>query len=173
MDFTLIPQLGAGRGRLIRTGATVLYSAGDAAAASALIGWCRVAATSSDVMGDLFRLAASANHPAARRRYHPARQRDRDDADQPAVSLRQRLADGATHLHEVSTLELIIGDTAIDPLLSLNDGVVAADGFSLRAKATAALPWGPAPSAPDHAMAPVAESPAAAAPPPQPAGPTA
>ena len=57
-NFTLIPQLGAGRGRLVRVGATVLYSAGDAAAATALIGWCRLVGDrpASEVMTELSRL---------------------------------------------------------------------------------------------------------------------
>src|SRR5262249_27625047 len=59
--FTLIPQQGAGRGRLVRVGGTVLYSAGDAAAASALIGWCRLVGDrpATEVLSELGRLAAS------------------------------------------------------------------------------------------------------------------
>ena len=59
--FTLIPQLGAGRGRLVRVGNTVLYTAGDAAAATALIGWCRLVGDrpAADVMAELERLAGT------------------------------------------------------------------------------------------------------------------
>src|SRR3954447_13762425 len=62
-NFTLIPQLGGGRGRLVRVGGTVLYSAGDAAAATSLIGWCRLVGDrpASEVMGELSRLSSSAS----------------------------------------------------------------------------------------------------------------
>jgi hypothetical protein len=170
-SFTLIPQLGAGRGRLVRVGSTVLYSAGDAAAATALIGWCRLVGDrpASEAMSELARLSAGAASLGA---FCAVVIGDHglDVLVQGGVPLvatgpagTQNLADGQTHLHDASALNLLIGDSPIDTLLALDDGVVAADGFSLRAKAVTALPWGPAPSAPSQPMA-AAPAPAAAAP---------
>ncbi|MCU1367268.1 MAG: hypothetical protein JWN39_2907, partial [Ilumatobacteraceae bacterium] len=172
-SFTLIPQLGAGRGRLVRVGSTVLYSAGDAAAATTLIGWCRLVGDrpAGDVMQELTRLAAGAAS------FGPfcaivIGDHGLDVLMQGGVPLvatgsagSQTVSDGQTHLHDVTSLNLLIGDAPIDALLALDEGVVAADGFSLRAKAVAALPWGAAPSTPMAA----APTPVAAAPAPLPA----
>ena len=163
-NFTLIPQLGAGRGRLVRVGSTVLYSAGDAAAATTLIGWCRLVGDRSadEVMNELSRLSAGA---ASLGPFCAVVIGDHglDVLMQGGVPLQaqgpsgaQTLRDGQTHLHDVTSLDLLIGDGPIDALLALDSGVVAADGFSLRAKTTAALPWGPAPAAPSQEMAPAA-----------------
>jgi hypothetical protein len=59
----------------------------------------------------------------------------------------EKLSNGQTHLHDVTSLDLLIGDAKIDTLLSLDEGVIAADGFSLRARAVAELPWS-SPAAP-------------------------
>ena len=172
-NFTLIPQLGAGRGRLVRVGATVLYSAGDAAAATALIGWCRLVGgrPASEVMNELSRLSAGA---AALGPFCAIVIGDHglDVLVQGGVPLTaigsagtQTLSDGQTHLHDVMSVNLLIGDTPIDTLLSLDDGVVAADGFSLRAKAVASVPWGtPAMPAAQSAPAAAQSAPAAAQP---------
>ncbi len=160
-SFTLIPQLGAGRGRLVRVGNTVLYSAGDAAAATALIGWCRLVGVrpASGVMSELTRLSAGASALGPFCAVVVG-ENGLDVLVQGGVPLvatgaagTQNLSDGQTHLHDVTALNLIIGDAPIDTLLALDEGVVAADGFSLRAKTVAALPWGPAPSAPNQPMA--------------------
>ena len=175
-SFTLIPQQGAGRGRLVRVGSTVLYSAGDAAAATTLIGWCRLVGDRSaeDVMNELSRLAAGA---AGLGPFCAVVVGDHglDVLSQGGVPLQAHSArgaepvgDGQTHLHDVTALDLLIGDSPIDTLLSLDDGVVAADGFSLRAKTVTPLPWGPAPAASGQvvaaASAPVPAPAAAAAP---------
>jgi len=90
----------------------------------------------------------------------------------------QKLTDGQTHLHDATSVSLLIGDAPLDTLLSLDEGVVAADGFSLRAKAVASVPWGtpsmaggqspvaaqPAPAAQPVAAQPPAAQPAAAQP---------
>ena len=160
-SFTLIPQQGAGRGRLVRVGNTIMYSAGDAAAASALIGWCRLVGDrpAAEVMAELGRLSAGAStlgpFVAVVIGDHGL-----DVLSQGGVPLSaqtengsQAVGDGQTHLHDATSLNLLIGDSPVDPLLTLSDGVVAADGFSLRAKATASLPWGsPAPAAPAPQM---------------------
>jgi hypothetical protein len=179
MNFTLIPQLGAGRGRLVRIGNTVVYSAGDAAAASALIGWCRLVGDrpGNDVMAELGRLATTGGSLGP---FCAAVIGDHGldvlvhggvplVADTPSGP--QPVGDGQTHLHDATALNLIIGTSPIDPLLGLTDGVIAADGFSLRAKTEAQLPWGPAAGAPAQqpaampAQAPApAPAPAAAAP---------
>jgi FHA domain len=162
-NFTLIPQLGAGRGRLVRVGNTVLYAAGDAAAATALIGWCRLVGDrpASEVMAELSRLSAGA---ASLGPFCAVVIGDHglDVLVQGGVPLAaigptgsQSLGDGQTHLHDATSVNLLIGDAPIDPLLALADGVVAADGFSLRANAVAALPWS-SPAAP--AGQPVAET---------------
>jgi len=161
MECTLIPQLGSGRGRLVRVGTTVLYSAGDDAAASALIGWCRLAGPTADVMGELTRLSSGGSlGPFCAVAIGDHGLDVLVQGGVPVVahtaSGRQVLADGAVHLHDVTSLDLIIGDAAIDPLLALNDGVVAADGFSLRVKAAASFPWGPAPSDAQPVMTPAA-----------------
>jgi hypothetical protein len=172
-NFTLIPQQGAGRGRLVRVGATVLYSAGDAAAATALIGWCRLVGDrpATEVMSELSRLSAGAaslgpfcaivigDHGLDVLMHGGVPLR----AQGPAGA--QMLSDGQTHLHDVISLDLLFGDAPVDSLLSLDDGVVAADGFSLRAKTATVLPWGPSPTAPNQPM--TAE--AASAPTPAPA----
>ena len=149
-NFTLIPQLGAGRGRLVRVGGTVLYSAGDAAAATALIGWCRLVGDrpANEVMTELSRLSASATtlgpFCAMVIGDHGLDVLVQGGVPLTAVgpSGTQKLTDGQTHLHDVMSLSLLIGDTPLDTLLSLDGGVVAADGFSLRAKAAASVPWG-------------------------------
>ena len=157
-SFTLIPQQGAGRGRLVRVGSTVLYSAGDAAAATTLIGWCRVVGDrpAEDVMHELTRLAGGA---AALGPFCAVVVGDHglDVLSRGGVPLRahtasgsQPVGDGQTHLDDVTALDLLIGDGPIDSLLSLDEGVVAADGFSLRAKTLAPLPWGSTPAATGH-----------------------
>ncbi|MCU1396141.1 MAG: hypothetical protein JWM34_4569, partial [Ilumatobacteraceae bacterium] len=171
-SFTLIPQLGGGRGRLVRVGSTVLYSAGDAAAATALIGWCRLVGDrpASEVMTELTRLSAGAStlgpFCAVVIGEHGL-----DVLSQGGVPLvasgaagTQNLSDGQTHLHDITALNLLIGDAPIDTLLALDEGVVAADGFSLRAKSATALPWGAAPSSAAAAAAPAATPAATPAP---------
>ena len=157
-DFTLIPQLGEGRGRLVRVGTTVLYSAGDTAAATALIGWCRLVGDrpAAEVMTELSRLSAGASSLGAFCAVVVG-ERGLDVLVQGGVPLSaigattsQTLSNGQTHLHDVTSLDLLIGDAKIDTLLSLDEGVIAADGFSLRAKAVTELPWN-SPSAPTGA----------------------
>ena len=82
---------------------------------------------------------------------------------------RQSLSDGQTHLHDATALDLLIGEGSVDPLLTLGDGVVAADGFSLRGRCDGSPTMGcgccPGSRSCATASAPVAASaPAAAAP---------
>jgi hypothetical protein len=172
-NFTLIPQLGGGRGRLVRVGGTVLYSAGDAAAATALIGWCRLVGDrpASEVMNELARLSAGASTlgPFCAM---VIGDHGLDVLVQGGVPLTatgptgtQTLSDGQTHLHDVTSVSLLIGDAPIDTLLSLDEGVVAADGFSLRAKTVTAVPWtSPATAAAQPAHVAPAAQPVQAAP---------
>ena len=165
-NFTLIPQQGAGRGRLVRMGNTIVYSAGDAAAASTLVGWCRLVGDrpTSEVMGELARLASggAALGPFCAILIGDA---SVDVLVQGGVPLMVQRSSGAepigasglgafqTQLRDISALDLLFGDSSVDPLLTINDGVIAADGFSLRAKTVTALPWGPAPGAASQPVA--------------------
>jgi FHA domain len=156
--FTLIPQQGAGRGRLVRVGNTVLYSAGDEAAASALIGWCRLAGDrpAAEVLGELSRLASGSKSLGP---FCAVVIGDEglDVLSRGGVPLKahlsngeRALSDGETHLASVTALDLLFGDATIDPLLGLTDGVVAADGFSLRV-VSARTPWDAPSTAPGRA----------------------
>ena len=149
----------------------MLYSAGDAAAASALIGWCRLVGDrpAGDVMDELSRLATGS---ASLGPFCAVVIGDHglDVLSHGGVPLvaqtaggKQSLTDGQTHVQAECALDLIIGDAPIDTLLALTDGVVAADGFSLRAAVASAPPWGTtAPQVSAEPMTPTDDKPESA-----------
>ena len=146
--YTLIPQHGQGRGRLVRVGNTVLYSAGDAAAAASLIGWCRLVGDrpAAEVLGELGRLASGSDAlgPFCAVVIGDEGLDVFSEGGVPLVARsdagKRSVDDGRSHLYDVVSLDLLIGDASVDGLLSLIEGVVAADGFSLRVISDA-TPW--------------------------------
>ncbi|HEY4331760.1 MAG TPA: hypothetical protein VGM78_04300, partial [Ilumatobacteraceae bacterium] len=162
--FTLIPQQGGGRGRLVRIANTIVYSAGDVAAASALVGWCRLVGDrpAHEVMAELTRLASGGSSlgPFCAILVGESTLDVLVQGGVPIVALRNGATEqigsaGGQPLHTtltgVTAINLLFGDTPVDTLLALHDGVVAADGFSLRINAATDLPWSPAASAPAEA----------------------
>jgi hypothetical protein len=150
MTITLTPQFGSGSGRLIRRSNAVLYAAGDVAAASALVGWCRIsgAKPAAELIRELANLAegASSLGPFCAVAIDGDSWHVLSSGGVPAVArgdsgAQPILSDGRVAVYRsLSSLEVLVGDGALDHLLVLDDGVIAADGFSLRVSAQVA-PW--------------------------------
>ncbi len=161
----VVPHHGAGAGRLVRQGRTVLFTTGDGPATAALVGWCRFVGdrSAADVLADLGRvvdagpavgpfvlvvldddgveIAASGGLPLA----------VRTAAGVEVVAgegLQRRSVPG------VEGLWLVPDGSVADPLLELERGVVAASGFEVRiSRPAAAGAWAPPPAA-EAALAP-------------------
>lgn len=191
-QLVLVPVHGSGRGRLVRTGRTVLLTASDSPAAAALVGWARLVGgrPATEVLDELTRLAGDGDafgpfcalvvedggvellaHASA-----PVVIRQGSSSEQVRADAGQRLV--RRTVTGFAAIELLGSTGTVDPVLALDSGVVAADGFSLRALSSTPSQW----STPDEAPAeetgevpsvPVATPPPEPAPEPTPAPPPA
>jgi hypothetical protein len=179
--YVVIPHHGAGRARLVRQGRTVLFTTSDGPAAAALAGWCRLfgdrstdeilhelerVTTDNPTLGafallvlddDGIEVAVNGALPLA--------------AQSAAGTDRLQLGDGFSQqrLTDVSVVALVVPGAVVDPLLELERGVIAADGFEVRVvqPSAAGSPWAPpataapeAPETPPADVAPAADGPA-------------
>ncbi len=162
----VIPHHGAGTGRLVRQGRTVLFTTGDGPATAALVGWCRFVGdrTAAEVLADLGRAvdAGPSVGPFVLLVLD-------DDAVEIAVAGGLPLAVRTGGAVEVITgdglvrrrvagvdgLRLVPDGSVADPLLEIERGVVAAAGFEVRVSR-------PAPSSDWAAPEAMAEAPVAA-----------
>jgi hypothetical protein len=170
--LALIPHFGNGRGRLARHGRAVVYSVADPVASAAVASWCTFVGDrpAGDALDDLGRILQRSAISAL-----AAFVEDGDGLEVLTAGGAPISADGAPlagtqlpHRQRVTaaSIELLAtGTLADDPLLDFVEGVVAADGFSLRRSAAAPAPWADAggamaQSAPAAAAQPAAEQPA-------------
>lgn len=147
--LVLIPHFGNGRGRLARHGRTTVYAVADPVASAAIASWCSLVGDrpASDALDDLSRLlqrsavsaiaafvADDGGIEVLAAGSAPITVDGAPLADHPAPA-RRRLTDAAV------VQLLATGQLADDPLLDFVEGVVAADGFTLRRSAAGPTPW--------------------------------
>jgi hypothetical protein len=157
--LVLIPHFGHGRGRLARNGRAVVYVVADPVANAAFASWCALVGErpAADALDDLSRLVQRSAVSAL-----AAFVADGDGIEvltaggAPITADGSPLADDAApqrrRLTGTSAIELMAtGTLADDPLLDFVEGVVAADGFTLRRSAAGPTPWSAAEPAAHHA----------------------
>jgi hypothetical protein len=162
--LVLIPHFGHGRGRLARNGRAVVYAVADPVANAAFASWCALVGDrpAADALDDLGRLLPRSAVSAL-----AAFVADGDALEvltaggAPITVDGDPLADGPApqrrRLTVATAVELMTSGTlADDPLLDFVEGVVAADGFTLRRRAAGPTPWSVAEPA-EPAAAPVAD----------------
>jgi hypothetical protein len=172
--LTLVPHFGQGRGRLARNGRAVVYAVADPVANAAFASWCglvgdRPAAEALDDLGRVLQRSAVSALAAF--------VVDGDALEVLTVGGAPITVDGGPladdaaparrRLTAATTIQLMVGGTlADDPLLDFVEGVVAADGFTLRRSAAGPTPWADAaePAAAVEPPAKVAADPTASAP---------
>lgn len=147
--LVLIPHFGHGRGRLARHGRAVVYAVADPVANAAFASWCALVGDrpAGDALDDLDRLLRRSAVSAL-----AAFVADGEALEvliaggAPIMVDGAPLADGAApqrrRLTAATAVELMASGTlADDPLLDFAEGVVAADGFTLRRSAAGPTPW--------------------------------
>jgi FHA domain len=150
MHDTLIIHAGQGRGRLARSASVTVFCADDSPVTRSLVGWCRVAGqgTATDAVGDLTALQDGADvGDACAIITHPDRTHTVlvhgeltmvIDPEPPETARHNR---GRWVVHQLPgdlgqvTVESLPADAALDVSLSLDAGVVPADGFVWRSAA--------------------------------------
>ena len=174
--YVVVPHHGSGRARLVRQGRTVLFTTGDGPAAAALAGWCRLFGDrpSAEILEELTQVTSDNPTLGA----FALLVLD-DDGIEVAVSGHLPVAahgasgvevisggDGFVRrrVQDVSVVGLTVPGAVVDPLLELDRGIIAADGFEVRVSrplgsdspwsAPAAVPA--APSTPTDADPPAA-----------------
>lgn len=165
--YVVVPHHGAGRARLVRQGRTVLFTTGDGPAAAALAGWCRLFGDrpSAEILQELARVTSDNPTLGA----FALLVLD-DDGIEVAVSGPLPISthgsggvevlqsgDGLSRrrVTDATVVALTVPGAIVDPLLELERGTVAADGFEIRVVRPIASdsPWAapapsPAPAAP-------------------------
>jgi len=138
--YSVIPHPGTGSGRLSRHGRIVLHASGDAPATAALIGWARSAGDKepAQIQAELDRVVA--DNPSIGAFVAVIL----DDAaivvhvhgnlvvaaSTPAGT--ERLGGGSHRVVGASTVAMAVPGAMADPLLEVERGTVAADGFEVR-----------------------------------------
>ena len=139
--YSVIPHPGNGSGRLSRHGRIVLHASGDGPATAALIGWARSAGDkgTTEIQAELDRVVA--DNPSIGAFVALI-------LDDATVSVHvhgnlvvaastqagtERLGGGSHRVVGASTIALAVPGAMADPLLEVERGTVAADGFEVRA----------------------------------------
>ncbi len=166
--YVLAPHHGAGRGRLCRHGRAAVFFVADPAAAASLVGWCRLVGErpADAALGELQRLAGSPGVTAVAAfvldeggvtalvyggvPLFVQRGEGRSPVPNPVGQ-----APSVVSLGAVDALDVEVAMSPNDPLIELENGVVAADGFSLRHVVIAPPPWAATPATPAAAAADV------------------
>lgn len=143
--YALIPHQGECRARLVRQNRIVLFTAGGGPATAALAGWCRLFGDrpTAEILQELDRVTS--DNPTLGAFVLLVLD---DDAVEVVVNgalpVAAHGAGGVEVLQtgdgymqrrvggDISVLGLTVAGAAIDPLLELERGIVAADGFELR-----------------------------------------
>jgi hypothetical protein len=158
-EFSVIPHPGNGSGRLSRHGRIVLHASGDGPATAALIGWARSAGDKSaaEIQTELDRVVA--DNPSIGAFVALIL----DDASigvlvhgnlvlaASTTGGTSQLGSGSHRVTGASTIALAVPGAMADPLLEVERGTVAADGFEVRVSGAAHGLSVMAPSAPKMA----------------------